>query len=96
MTIIIIMIVNTAGFSHLQSSAVDFTMHTQFTRHDNPEDTNTFGLSFQNKFGEAYYLVPNQSKKRIGWSKTLQYPFLMITPAERELVDLKPAVKKCC
>lgn len=91
------MIVNTAGYFHLQPLGVGFTLHTEFTRHDNPQaDTNTFGLSFKNKFDEAYYLVPNQRKKRIGLSNTRQYPFLMITPAERELVDLNPAVKKCC
>jgi hypothetical protein len=70
-------------------------LHTEFTRHDSPTDLNTFGLSFTTKNDETRFLLPVNRRKRIGWSKTFQYPFLMVPPEDMKLVDLDRAKKKC-
>ena len=73
-------------------------LHTEFTRHDNPDVTSsTFGLSFTTQTSITWYLVPLQRfrTKRIGLSTTVQYPFMMLEPDEMNAVDLVPA-KRCC
>lgn len=66
----------------------------EFTRHDNPDGSNTFGLSFtqQNKL---YYLVPNTSQMRIGWSTNIQYPFKENDPQTIPFVPLYAYTRKC-
>ena len=74
----------------------DFILHTEFTQHDSQANINSFGLSFTTKSGETHYLLPVNRKRRIGWSKNMQYPFLMVPPEDMKLVDLQKAMKKCC
>ena len=75
----------------------DIFIHTEFTRHDSQTGLDTFGLSFTTQTGETQYLLPvNSPQKRIGWSRNLQYPFLMVPPNEMKLVDLDKAKTKYC